>query len=350
MTGFWRKGFTAAAMGVGLLAFAGSALAQGASEPATNNPAATSPAPTTPAPSTPAASEPTAPAPASPAPANSAPTAEQPATAPSATPSNEPAATQQTAPEVSQPVTTAEAAPTFVLPHDLSPWGMFMAADWVVKSVMIGLALASLATWTVWVAKSLELAGARSRAKRAMKVIGHSATLSEAVRSLDGAKGPAAILVRAAEDEVRLSGPALARAGGEGLKERVSSRLSRIEAKAGRRLSKGTGILATIGSVAPFVGLFGTVWGIMNSFIGISQAQTTNLAVVAPGIAEALLATAIGLVAAIPAVVIYNVFARAITGYRQLLADASAGVERLVSRDLDFKTAGVPEGKLHAAE
>ncbi|MCV9909630.1 tonB-system energizer ExbB [Brucella sp. HL-2] len=350
MTGFWRKGFTAAAMGVGLLAFAGSALAQGASEPATNNPAATSPAPTTPAPSTPAASEPTAPAPASPAPANSAPTAEQPATTPSATPSNEPAATQQTAPEVSQPVTTAEAAPTFVLPHDLSPWGMFMAADWVVKSVMIGLALASLATWTVWVAKSLELAGARSRAKRAMKVIGHSATLSEAVRSLDDAKGPAAILVRAAEDEVRLSGPALARAGGEGLKERVSSRLSRIEAKAGRRLSKGTGILATIGSVAPFVGLFGTVWGIMNSFIGISQAQTTNLAVVAPGIAEALLATAIGLVAAIPAVVIYNVFARAITGYRQLLADASAGVERLVSRDLDFKTAGVPEGKLHAAE
>lgn len=354
MTGFWRKGFTAAAMGVGLLAFAGSALAQGASEPVTNNPAATSPAPATPAPSAPAASEPTTPAPSNPAPTpalnNATPATEQPAAAPSTIPSNEPAAAQQATPEAAQPVTSAGEPPAFVLPHDLSPWGMFMAADWVVKSVMIGLALASLATWTVWVAKSLELAGARSRAKRAMKVIGHSATLSEAVRSLDGAKGPAAILVRAAEDEVRLSGPALARAGGEGLKERVSSRLSRIEAKAGRRLSKGTGILATIGSVAPFVGLFGTVWGIMNSFIGISQAQTTNLAVVAPGIAEALLATAIGLVAAIPAVVIYNVFARAITGYRQLLADASAGVERLVSRDLDFKTAGVPEGKLHAAE
>ncbi|RVC25387.1 tonB-system energizer ExbB, partial [Mesorhizobium sp. M7A.F.Ca.AU.002.02.1.1] len=80
------------------------------------------------------------------------------------------------------------------------------------------------------------------------------------------------------------------------------------------------------------------VWGIMNAFIGISQAQTTNLAVVAPGIAEALLATAMGLVAAIPAVVIYNVFARSIAGYRQILADASAGVERLVSRDLDFRT------------
>ncbi len=103
-------------------------------------------------------------------------------------------------------------------------------------------------------------------------------------------------------------------------------------------MSRGTGVLATIGSTAPFVGLFGTVWGIMNAFIGISEAQTTNLAVVAPGIAEALLATALGLVAAIPAVVIYNVFARSIAGYRPILADASAAVERLVSRDLDFRT------------
>ena len=94
-------------------------------------------------------------------------------------------------------------------------------------------------------------------------------------------------------------------------------------------------MLATIGATAPFVGLFGTVWGIMNSFIGISKSQTTNLAVVAPGIAEALLATALGLVAAIPAVVIYNVFARSIAGYRALLGDASAEVMRLVSRDLD---------------
>jgi biopolymer transport protein ExbB len=107
-------------------------------------------------------------------------------------------------------------------------------------------------------------------------------------------------------------------------------------------MARGTGVLATIGSVGPFVGLFGTVWGIMNSFIGISESNTTNLAVVAPGIAEALLATAIGLVAAIPAVVIYNLFARSITGYRQLLADAAAGVERLVSRDLDFRK--IPPG------
>lgn len=95
------------------------------------------------------------------------------------------------------------------------------------------------------------------------------------------------------------------------------------------------GVLATIGAVAPFVGLFGTVWGIMDSFIGISKTNTTNLAVVAPGIAEALLATAMGLIAAIPAVVMYNAFARAITSYRAMLGDAAAEVLRHLSRDLD---------------
>ena len=121
----------------------------------------------------------------------------------------------------------------------------------------------------------------------------------------------------------------------DGIKERIASRLERLEASYGRRISRGTGVLATIGATAPFVGLFGTVWGIMNSFIGISKSHTTNLAVVAPGIAEALLATALGLAAAIPAVVIYNVFARSIAAYRALLGDAAAEVLRLASRDLD---------------
>jgi biopolymer transport protein ExbB len=221
------------------------------------------------------------------------------------------------------------------LPHDLSPWGMFMAADWVVKAVMIGLAFASLVTWTVWLAKTLEIAGARTRAGRGLKRIVAAASLPDAVRALEGKGGPAALMVRAAAHEMEVSLPTLAHGGAPGIKERVTSHLSRIEAQAGRRMTRGTGILATIGSTAPFVGLFGTVWGIMNSFIGISEAQTTNLAVVAPGIAEALLATALGLVAAIPAVVIYNAFARSIAGYRLLLADASAAVERLVSRDID---------------
>jgi len=229
------------------------------------------------------------------------------------------------------------------LPHNLSPWGMFMAADWVVKSVMIGLAFASLVTWTVWLAKSLELMAARRRMSRALGRIVESRNLDEAEQALSKGNGPAALLVRAAARETAASLPALDHAGGDGLKERVTSHLSRIEAQATRRMTRGTGVLATIGSTAPFVGLFGTVWGIMNSFIGISEAQTTNLAVVAPGIAEALLATALGLVAAIPAVVIYNVFARSIAGYKLLLADTSAAVERLVSRDLDYRA--VPEAR-----
>ena len=231
------------------------------------------------------------------------------------------------------------------LPHDLSPMGMFMAADWVVKSVMISLAFASLVTWTVWVAKTLQLTGAKARAAKGIRAILNARTLDGALEQLQKRGGTVATMVRVAHHEVRLSDAAIDHAGGDGVKERVGSALGRIEVQAGRNMSKGTGALATIGSTAPFVGLFGTVWGIMNSFIGISESQTTNLAVVAPGIAEALLATAIGLVAAIPAVIIYNVFARSVTAYRHSLADAAAGIERLVSRDLDFR--GVPaEGRV----
>jgi biopolymer transport protein ExbB len=225
--------------------------------------------------------------------------------------------------------------PKSLLPHDLSPWGMFMAADWVVKAVMIGLVFASLITWTVWLAKSLEIAASKARLKKALRGILHARKLADASQALGDRAGIGSVLVRAAVEEFEMSGHDFGQGDASGIKERVESRLMRIQAQAGRRLSRGTGVLATIGSTAPFVGLFGTVWGIMNSFIGISESQTTNLAVVAPGIAEALLATAVGLIAAIPAVVIYNVFARSITGYRQGLADAAAGVQRLVSRDLD---------------
>ena len=218
-----------------------------------------------------------------------------------------------------------------LLPHDLSPWAMFMSADIVVQAVMVGLFLASVATWSVWLAKTIELRRARRRVRGLIALLSQARTLVGAVKQLDGFPGPEAQLVHAAMTEARLS----AGAPCDGLKERVETRLARIEAAAGRRMAVGTGILATIGSVGPFVGLFGTVWGIMNSFIGISKAQTTNLAVVAPGIAEALLATAIGLMAAIPAVVIYNAFARSIGGYKALMGDAAAEVMGIVSRDLD---------------
>ncbi|MDO8974506.1 tonB-system energizer ExbB [Reyranella sp.] len=247
--------------------------------------------------------------------------------APPAVPAPAAAPTDAAAPaaaSVASPTEPPVAAPAqAVLPKDLSVWGMFMAADWVVQAVMVGLVLASVLTWTVFVAKSLELAMAVRRQRRLLAGLDSAASLD---------KAPASDLVAAAQAEQRLSADTVD--DRDGLKERVASRLERLEAATGRRMLKGTGVLATIGSTAPFVGLFGTVWGIMNSFIGISRSQTTNLAVVAPGIAEALLATALGLAAAIPAVVIYNHFSRRVTAYRALVGDTSAAVLRLVSRDL----------------
>jgi biopolymer transport protein ExbB len=236
---------------------------------------------------------------------------------------------------------TAQTAQTIgSLPSDLSPWSMFLNADIVVKIVMIGLAFASVVTWTVWLAKGLELVWARRRARAATDKLRHAKSLGAAARDLQSGwtrKGPVADLVQEAAIEERLSEGLSA----DGVKERLAIELSRIEARAGRGMAQGTGLLATIGATAPFVGLFGTVWGIMNAFIGISKSHTTNLAVVAPGIAEALLATAIGLVAAIPAVVVYNLFARSIAGYRALLSDASAAVLRHVSRDLEKRQNGI---------
>jgi biopolymer transport protein ExbB len=218
------------------------------------------------------------------------------------------------------------------LPHDLSPWGMFTAADVVVKTVIVGLVFSSVLTWTIWFAKAFELMTARRRLRAAIGLLNAARSWSEITARVPGANDGAAGMVRAADAELRLSADAMA---ADGLKERIASVLERLEAAAGRQMVRGTGILATVGATAPFVGLFGTVWGIMNSFIGISKSHTTNLAVVAPGIAEALLATALGLVAAIPAVVMYNMFARWTASYRALHADAAADILRIVSRDLD---------------
>jgi biopolymer transport protein ExbB len=223
------------------------------------------------------------------------------------------------------------------LPHDLSPWGMFVSADPLVKGVLIGLAFASVVTWTVWLAKTIELMLARRRVRADLRALGSARQLAEGVARLGATRSPGGQFLQEALAEIQLSQGGAER---NGIKERIASRLERIEAACGRRIMRGTSVLATIGATAPFVGLFGTVWGIMNSFIGISREHTTNLAVVAPGIAEALLATAFGLAAAIPAVVIYNMFVRSISGYRALLGDASAAVLRLVSRDLDRQISG----------
>jgi biopolymer transport protein ExbB len=231
------------------------------------------------------------------------------------------------------------------LPRDLTPWGMYLSADPVVKSVLIVLVLASVMTWTVWLAKSIEIRAAKRRLRAALAKIAAARSPVEGAALLTAKDYELHAFLQATLAELELSADVRER---DGIKERVVSRLERIEAGWARRMLRGTGVLATIGATAPFVGLFGTVWGIMNSFIGISKSQTTNLAVVAPGIAEALLATALGLAAAIPAVVIYNVFARSIASYRALLGDAAAELLRLVSRDLDRRA--LPRRSLPAAE
>ncbi|GKW38330.1 tol-pal system-associated acyl-CoA thioesterase [Pectobacterium carotovorum] len=270
-----------------------------------------------------------------------------PATAPLSTENAAPAV-QPAAASPSAPVTTDAQAPASALAlpasaapgtnnlmkTDLSVWGMYQHADVVVKTVMIGLLLASVITWAIFFSKSVEMSGAKRRLRREYLALEQAKTLDDALETADAFKAGSVAqqLLVDAQNELELS----ARSDdNNGIKERTAFRLERRVAATGRHMGRGNGYLATVGAVAPFVGLFGTVWGIMNSFIGIAQTQTTNLAVVAPGIAEALLATAIGLVAAIPAVVIYNVFARSIASYKAMVGDVAAQVLLLQSRDLD---------------
>jgi biopolymer transport protein ExbB len=232
------------------------------------------------------------------------------------------------------PVAAAPAALAgSLLPTDFSLSSMVSNSDIVVQVVLAGLMVASIVTWTILLAKGFSFLVAQRSVEQAVADAENERTLASLQTRLKGETTDNVLLamVTAAAREMQLS----AGQDAGGINERVASRLHRLEASAGRKMARGIGPLATIGATAPFVGLFGTVWGIMNSFIGISQAHATNLAVVAPGIAEALLATATGLVVAIPSVVIYNVFARGIGGYRATLADLSAAMLRLVSRELD---------------
>ncbi len=214
----------------------------------------------------------------------------------------------------------------------MSPVGMYLAADIVVKSVMVSLAVASVLVWAIFLARVVLLMLARRRLARNYRALDRAGTLETAEARFRKRRGVMGAMVRAALAERQRSG----NAPGAGIKERAESALSRVEVGAARSQQRGSALLAITGSTAPFIGLFGTVWGIMNSFISIAETNTTNLAVVAPGIAEALLATAIGLVAAIPAVIFYNLLARMLGGYKVMLGDASALVQRTLSRDLDL--------------
>jgi biopolymer transport protein ExbB len=257
--------------------------------------------------------------------------ATQPSVMQAPTPSTAAAAPSAMAPTPSDAAKAAKPVAAAAL-HDLSPWSMFKNADIIVQAVMLGLAFASLVTWTVAIAKTLELSWSMRRLRSALRRIAESRSLSEAQIALGGKDTVLTSFLAAAMKEGRMSAGI---SSDSGIKERAASSFSEITRAEGRRIRIGMGALATIGATSPFVGLFGTVWGIMNSFIGISKSQTTNLAVVAPGIAEALLATAIGLVAAIPAVIIYNHFSRVTKGYLELVGRASGAAGRLLSRDLD---------------
>jgi biopolymer transport protein ExbB len=281
-----------------------------------------------------------------PGPQSPAPVTQQavPSSPPPAIPAQAAPAVQAPAPAADAPSAAAPAASdaaatesrslksTTVALRELSPWSMFLSADILVKAVMIGLAFASLVTWTIFIAKMIELSVVQRKLRSALRKISESRSLAEAQFALGAKNSVLSALLAAAMREARLSAGISSDAG---IKERAASSFAEIVRAEARRIRLGMGLLATIGATSPFVGLFGTVWGIMNSFIGISKSQTTNLAVVAPGIAEALLATAFGLVAAIPAVIIYNHFARVTKGYLEQVGRASGASARLLSRDLD---------------
>jgi biopolymer transport protein TolQ len=202
------------------------------------------------------------------------------------------------------PVTSAPLAAA----HDMSVLGLFLMADWVVKAVMLGLLLASIVVWAIAFEKWSMLRRARSEADRFEDEFWKGGSLDELQRRFgENPTHPMAAVFAAGMGEWRRSteiGPSPFLVAGT--KERVDRAMAVTIQREMERIEKRMTFLASTGSAAPFVGLFGTVWGIMNSFTAIAGMQSTNLAVVAPGIAEALLATAIGLVAAIPAVILYN--------------------------------------------
>jgi biopolymer transport protein ExbB len=225
-------------------------------------------------------------------------------------------------------------------PSDLT--GIVLAAHPVVQGVMASLAFAAFLALTVFVHKTVEFALANRRLARALTAASVATDLRSATKALTGQRGTGADMARAVAAELALADADKALL--PGTRDRTQAMLLRLEAGAAQSLRSGTGLLASIGAVGPFVGLFGTVFGIMNSFLAIAATKTTNLAVVAPGIAEALLATAIGLAAAIPAVLFYNLFSRRLASHRQRLADLATALDVLQSRSLDRLAARLSQG------
>ncbi|WKS99848.1 tonB-system energizer ExbB [Gallibacterium salpingitidis] len=218
--------------------------------------------------------------------------------------------------------------------HDMSPLGMYMNAHWVVKIVMWILFVCSILTWLICIVKFIQFRVAISHLKKQQQWLMQQTNFSNTYQQLSkiNKSNVSAKLISEINDELIKSNYQL----DEDLKLRIDYRLERQIQHFGQQMRYGIAPLATIGAVAPFIGLFGTVWGIMNSFISIVNAKTTSLSVVAPGIAEALFATALGLVAAIPAVVIYNIFVRSINRYNIHISNLIAILRLMVKRDISL--------------
>ncbi len=296
------------------VAVAGSALAQQpapSAAPAASAPAAT-PAPDAAAPAAPAAAP--------------APDAAAPAAAPAAT--------------AAAPAAPADAEPK-QLANNISVTSMVGNATPVVKVVMVLLAIASVWSWAIMLDKAFTFAGINRRADAFLGVFRASSSLDDVYQKVAKEKNnPLANIFLAGMNELRVSlepGTVPSDHLREHVEERVTTSMEMVEARESERLGNGMGVLATVGSTSPFIGLFGTVYGIMDAFLGIANSGTTNLAVVAPGIAEALLTTAIGLAAAIPAVIMYNYFARKVGAYNGRMNNFVGEFATVLSRHLDRK-------------
>lgn len=222
--------------------------------------------------------------------------------------------------------------------HDMTPWGLFQQADIVVKVVMVMLILASIWSWAIIFEKLLRYARLKRLANKFEDQFYTTETLDEFKRAIARQSDhPFIVAFSAAMEEWQRSGQANLKLVRDGVGSRLQTIMRVTVQREMQKLEKGLGFLATVGSVAPFIGLFGTVWGIMNSFTSIAASQNTSLAVVAPGIAEALFATALGLVAAIPAVTAYNKLTGDLDRYGQRLDSFCDELSAIFSRQIDAK-------------
>lgn len=237
------------------------------------------------------------------------------------------------------PVAAVQATDLGGYAHDLSMWGLFLQADPIVKLVMLILIIASIACWAIIIQKRGLLATLNRRASRFEDSFWSGEALDKIYQRVKNSKQDPMLATFSAGMEEWQAGVADGMPSRESLQASLRQRVERaMSVTIGRevnRLERGMTLLASVGSTAPFIGLFGTVWGIMNSFSSIAATNNTSLAVVAPGISEALFATALGLVAAIPAVVAYNVFSTGINRYADRLEAFTDEFSAILSRYLD---------------